>query len=216
MCTNEQRLLMVAISKLKFNGFNPASRTRRTKKFLELRESMGRHGQLAPITVAKDYMILDGHRRTAVAIDLGWREIMAVMSGVNAQLAWAEMVQTTVGIDGKQAVEATAQGLDPAYLSAGRRQDVEQLQAMAGEQYAQLAAKNVGLHVVKIVRRVRGYLEWGEDENHTILMWLLDHAMQYQARKLIEADPFNERNTRAVIEAAIRSGRPIVTGAMVG
>lgn len=217
MCTNERKLLVVPVAKLKPNGFNPKPRTMRSQKFLELREFIARHGMYAPIVIARDFTIIDGHRRAAVAIDLGWAEVTCVMISAGAQEAWAEMVQTTLGMDGRQVLAATAQGMAPEFLRPVAQKRAKLLRAIAGDDYYQeLAAQGVSVGVVGVVTRLRNYLEWPASEDNLLLHWLLEHKMQRPVIDMMKRDKYKEHGTTLALAQAIRSNRPAgIVAAMI-
>ncbi len=43
-----------------------------------LKESMSKHGQISPILLTRQHILIAGHRRLTAAIELGWHEIEAV------------------------------------------------------------------------------------------------------------------------------------------
>ena len=56
-----------------------------------LAESMKRHGQICPIVIGKDNVLIAGQRRLEAAKMLGWRNINAVISESRGKLARLEI-----------------------------------------------------------------------------------------------------------------------------
>ena len=71
-------LSKVKISELKANPHNPPQRVRKsTNSYKLLRNSIKKAGQIEPITISSDNIIVNGTRRTTVMSELGHEEIYA-------------------------------------------------------------------------------------------------------------------------------------------
>ena len=212
MCVPNMRLKLVAVSELRFNGFNPHSRTLdKNPKFKRLLESVRRHGIFSPLLVSPDGLVIDGHRRLACAIRLSLQEVPCVVTSRNAQETWAEAVVNQQGINGRQLVEAVAQGLSPVYLPAADAKRVTDVQVVAGpELFQQMADEGISVGIHNALNKVCRYTGDDSPEWRTrVLRWLVKHKMQLQIRKVIESDPLNEDGTRERLRAAINRDDPL-------
>ena len=212
MCVPNMRLKMMDVSALRFNGFNPLSRTlERSPKFKRLLESIRQHGVISPLLVAPDGLVIDGHRRLACAIKLHLHEVPCVITSKNAQETWVEAVFNQQGINGQQIVQAVAQGLSPVYLPLAEVKRVTDLQAVAGaDLFQQMAEEGVSVGIRTALNSVCRYTGDNSPEWRTrVLRWLVKHKMQLQVRKAIESDPLNEDGTRDRLRAAINRDDPL-------
>ena len=212
MCIQNMRLKMMAVSDLKPNGFNPRSRTwRKTKKYRDLLASIREHRVLAPLLIAPDGLVIDGHRRLACAIDLGLPDVPCVIVSVNAQLAWTQAVFTQQGMNGAQVIEATARGLSIEYLPPALAGRVTELQEITDTDfYQQMASMGISVSVLVSLKRVCKYtgdssIEWRK----RVLQWLVKNKMQFDIRKAIDSDPLNENGTRERMREAINRCVPL-------
>ena len=212
MCVQNYRLTMFQVSKLRLNGFNPKLRVnKKAQKYKLLRESIRRNGIIEPLIVSPDGLIINGHRRYECAKDLGISEVLCVVTTRNAQQAWTESIVNQQGINGRQIIQATAQGLDPVYLPPAVAVAVRDLQELAGETlYQEMALTGVSTYVRKAINDVCRYTG---DESHEwrvhVLRWIVRHKMQLAVRKAIEADPLNEEGGAERLRAAINRNTPL-------
>jgi len=212
MCVPNMRLKMMDVSALRFNGFNPHSRTmERSQKFKRLLESIRRHGVISPLLVAPDGLVIDGHRRLACAIKLGLQEVPCVITSKNAQETWVEAVFNQQGINGQQIVQTVAQGLSPVYLPAAEAKRVLDLQAVAGaDLFQQMAEEGISVGVRTALNNVCRYTSDNSPEwRARVLRWLVKHKMQKLQRDVIDSDPLNQDGTRERLRAAINRDDPL-------
>jgi len=213
MCVQNYRLVMIPVVKLRPNGFNPALRVRKSSnKYKMLRESIRQYGIIEPLIVSPDGLVINGHRRLACALDLGLTEVLCVVTNRNAQQSWTESIVNQQGINGRQIIQATAQGLDPVYLPKPIADTVIDLQELAGpEFYSEMAmGGDVSTYVRKAVNDVCRYTG---DESYEwrarVLRWVVKHKMQKKAREAIESDPLNEEGGSERMRAAINRDAPL-------
>ena len=212
MCVQNYRLEMVQVSKLRKNGFNANLRiNKESKKYKALRESIREFGILDPVNVSPDGLIIDGHRRIECAKDIGLQEVLCIVTSTNAQRAWAECAMNQLGTNGRQIIQATAQGLDPVYLPKPIADVVRDLQDLAGpDLYQTMAADGVSTYVRKAVNDLCRYT--GDDSHEwrvRVLRWVVRHKMQLAIRKAIEADPLNEEGGAERLRSAINRDAPL-------
>lgn len=212
MCVQNYRLTVIPVARLRGNGFNPVMRVNKgTKKYKMLRESIRQYGIIEPLIVSPDGLVINGHRRLACAIDLGLSEVLCVVTNRNAQQSWTESVVNQQGINGRQIIQATAQGLDPVYLPQSIADAVLDLQDLAGpELYEEMAETGVSTYVRKAVNDACRYT--GDDSHDwraRVLRWIVRHKMQLTVRKAIESDPLNEEGGRERMRSAINRDVPL-------
>lgn len=206
------RLKMMDVSALRFNGFNPRSRTlERSPKFKRLLESIRQHGVISPLLVAPDGLVIDGHRRLACAIRLNLQEVPCVITSKNAQETWVEAVFTQQGINGQQILQTVAQGLSPVYLPPAEAKQVVDLQTVAGEDlFQQMAEEGISVGIRAALNNVCRYTGDNSPEwRARVLRWLVKHKMQKPQRDAIESDPLNQDGTRERLRAAVNRDDPL-------
>lgn len=212
MCVPNMRLRMVAVSDLRFNGFNPHSRTLdKNPKFKQLLDSVRRVGVLSPLLVSPDGLVIDGHRRLACAMRLGMQEVPCVVTSRNAQETWVEAVVNQQGMSGRQIIETVAQGLSPVYLPKAEAQRVMDVREVAGpELFQQMAEEGISIGIRNALNKVCRYTgDTSPEWRARVLRWLVKHKMQLQIRKVIESDPLNEDGTRERLRSAINRDDPL-------
>ncbi len=212
MCVQNYRLAMVPVLKLRPNGFNPELRVnKKSQKYRNLRESVRQYGIIEPLIISPDGLIINGHRRYECAKDVGLTEVLCVITNHNAQQAWTESIYNQQGINGRQIIQATAQGLDPVYLPKPIAAAVLDLQDLAGQDlYQEMAKTGVSTYVRKAVNMVCAYT--GDDSHEwraRVLRWVVKHKMQLAVRKAIESDPLNEEGGRERMRSAINRDAPL-------
>lgn len=213
MCVQNYRLAMIPVSKLRPNGFNPALRVNKnSKKYKTLRESIRQYGIIEPLIVSPDGLVINGHRRLSCALDLGINEVLCVVTNRNAQQSWTESIVNQQGINGRQIIQATAQGLDPVYLPKSIAETVIELQELAGpDLYSEMAVSGeVSTYVRKSVNDVCRYT--GDDSHEwrvRVLRWMVKHKMQLAVRKAIENDPLNEEGGAERMRSAVNRDTPL-------
>src|SRR5580765_448363 len=94
---------LVPISRLKPAAHNPFRRTAK-ENIGKLADSMDLIGLLQPITITKDYVIIEGHRRWAAAKQLGWKEIEANVMEGDPALIYASVNVTMRPMSGNDAL----------------------------------------------------------------------------------------------------------------
>lgn len=80
---------MINVDELKTSPIQPPNRIQH-HSIAGLKNSIKDHGILQPILVAKDFTIIDGHRRVACAIDLGIKSVPCIFSDLDYQTGFIE------------------------------------------------------------------------------------------------------------------------------
>lgn len=171
----ESVTMMVARDSLKPAPWNPEIRSR-TRYLLPLRESMEANGfwDYRPILCDRNGMIIDGHRRWAVAGALGISLVPATIVDDDADRLWAEVNGTTMVISGGQVMQAAAGGLQAKprkYKDA-----LEKIHDLMGEEGVKfLAARGVGPSIMKAAERIARYCTMTTDKEflRAVIKWLV-------------------------------------------
>lgn len=111
---------------LKFAKYNPPNRTKK-ENLKDMIESLSKYGQLTPVIIRSNNVIVMGHRRTAAARALGWTSIQAVVrDDLDADVMFAEDMGTTKKFNGNDALGIWLENPKaiPGYLSV-RFQNME-------------------------------------------------------------------------------------------
>lgn len=200
------KIVMLSVSEIIAAPFNPPDRV--AKEALTVLEAQIKElgGIIIPLIVSKDMRLIDGHRRLTCAKRLGMKEVPAIITSLGLQAGWAGLNTSAMPINGKQFVNANANGLDDAYLPKSQRRKIQRLRTLAGDNYEEYAAAGVSTSVLSIVNRIGAYTGDKSDAFlGDVLRWVIKHRMQTPARKAIEANVHPD-----VLRQAIRQDRPIV------
>ena len=203
--TTVPRIVMLGVGEIIAAPFNPPDRT--AKEALAVLEAQIRElgGIIQPLIVSKDMRLIDGHRRLACAKRLGMAEVPAIVTSLGLQAGWAGLNTSSMPINGKQFVNANANGLDDAYLPKSQRRKIQRLRFLAGDCYDEYASEGISTSVLSIVNRIGRYTgDRSDDWLSAVLRWVIKHKMQTPARKAIEA-----QIDAAELQRAIKSDRPI-------
>lgn len=168
----------------------------------ELADSMSRIGLIYPIVVDEENVLIDGHRRVAAAMLLGWETIKAVVFPSSDR----DQIYANVNATARRMVGKDALGVWLANSSAVSKKQSKVFEAMQ---------ESIGLALVKRVFkeglsarvwntacRISRYA--GHQDIASITTWLLDHAIIGQVMKALEA-----KEDPRVFLSAIQKNRPI-------
>lgn len=98
-------LKRLPIGSIKPAKYNPTNRGDSVGKKSHLGPSMKRFGMIQPLLVTKDRHLVDGHRRLATAIKLGWKEVPVLEVPGSAAELYAEVNRLAIKINGNQALQ---------------------------------------------------------------------------------------------------------------
>jgi hypothetical protein len=175
---------MIRLADLTSAPWNPPGRTE-AKALRSLIDSMHLIGQLHPITVGKDFQIIDGHRRAAAAQSLGWKEIEANIVEEEPTAIYASVNVTARRMSGNDALlvwlkKSTAA---PARLIP-RFNEMEQ--ALGRNRVERLTAAGFSLRLYLTARRIAKYCE-EMDKVGDVVDWLLEFPVVGQVMKAMES-----------------------------
>lgn len=187
--------------------WNPEIRVQ-LRELGKLRESMEQDGfwEFMPIICDRTGMIVDGHRRNAVAKLLHIEEVPVVIVDMDAGELWARLNGTRAEVTGSQALQAVSNGLR-TWPPKFQKQLAELMDVLGEEQLMELGRRGKSPHVIQPAKRIAKYL--GQKDNKAligqIVMWLVNHPnMNTLAIRAIreDVDP-------SILERAIRGDRDL-------
>lgn len=182
----------VAIEDLQVIGFNPKART--TKGNIKsLKNSITRVGQLIPIVVTKDFVIVDGHRRYTAMKELGFDKIDVIFRGDDANEApdlFVEINNNQRASRGKDAIEiALTTGILPSVgINAPIMRELVSIIGMEGLQvlYENKASPNI----LATAKMVSNYCKKDTSDKEwmaTVILWLAVYKQQFAVRRAMYA-----------------------------
>lgn len=197
---------LIPLVRLKDAAHNPPARTLE-KNLRELADSMDRIGLLHPVTVSRDWEIIDGHRRRAAARLLGWRDIECNVVEEDPAEVYASVNPTARRLSGNDALSVWLVNKNAVPRASAAR--FEQMAAEVGLPLAKKIAKaGMSVRVWQTARRIARYCDSAEVA--AILDWLIDVATVGQVMKALESGV-----SAHVFLSAVRKGKPIVFRAQV-
>lgn len=174
---------MVRIGRLSPAPFDPEIR-RDDKYTKNLVQSMKEYGFWLdkPITITKDYVIADGHRRWTVAKKLGIREVPCIVTHLDIETAWAQGMATTRPISAKEVFQAYSKGLReiPNNATGGT---IKSIKNKYGEDLIlYLAEHGLSTSPVMYAERTCSYIGWEKSvENiRKVVLWIVEHKLTRQ------------------------------------
>lgn len=196
----------VPLDRLKDAPHNPPARVLE-KNLRELADSMDRIGLLHPVTVSKDWEIIDGHRRRAAARLLGWRDVECNVVDEDPAEVYASVNPTARKLSGNDALSVWLVNKDAVPRASAAR--FEQMSAEVGRDVVRKVARaGMSVRVWQTARRIARYCD--STEVASILNWLVDVATVGQVMKALESGVGAK-----VFMDAVRKGKPIVFRAQV-
>jgi len=199
--------LYVKRDSLKPAPWNPPIRVQ-LRYMTPLRRSMEAHGfwDFAPIIVAEDGTIIDGHRRWVCAGLLHIEEIPVVMVDAPPEEVWAEYNSTRASMTGAQMLQARAGGL--SHVPATDRNMLGNLEDLVGYSgIRRLAELSVSPHVYHEARRIAKYVNRPDDNDFLkkTVFWLAENRrMNSMAIRLMR-----DNGDATALLIAIEGNRPL-------
>lgn len=195
-------LKLVDPQKLKFAPYNPPSRTD-PANVKDLIESMAEHGQLTPITITGDNFVIEGHRRTVSARELGWESVWAIVrNDVSSELIYAAINGTTRKMSGNDAIGIFLQ--NPEALPKRIKNRLQNMAAVLGK----ILVRRMYLdgYSVKLYNTALAIGRYLDNDNDgfikSVVEWMLDKQMAGMAQRAMTAEV-----KPSVLNNAIRSGK---------
>lgn len=196
---------IVKVSDLKNAPYNPPNRIS-PQKTRELEDSMQQFGLLSPLIITPHDMVIDGHRRLAVAKRLKWTEIECnVLSDVSSENIYSSVNVTSRRMSGNDALGVWLKCRQAVTLRVDK-----QFCAMTDVIGLPLVQKifdaGLSMRVFKTAVQIAKYCDDSTNETvAAVVRWLLDFATIGQVMKALEAgvDPMK-------IMKAVNQNKPII------
>lgn len=198
------------VAQIKVAGFNPPIRTYPLSLETLQAQIMAAGRILSPIHIGKDDVLADGHRRVAVAKELGWDAVPALIHpDTPADVLWVQLNAGAMPLTPSQWFAAVYYGLpvDIALMPMSIRRRIENLTDLLDrETVARLIELGRSPTIIDTARFVTRYCERGDDPAFLkrTIMWFIDNQSQFSARRAIaDGAPID------LLIEAIEEGRPI-------
>lgn len=191
----KRTIMMVDPHLLKPSGCNPLNRTD-PRALAKLKKAVAEAGAvLAPVHITRSYIIKDGHRRTAVAKDLGLKTIPAIVYEDSAD---TEQLFNQLNVSGrafKPADQLNAFLLGGIPASNSIKEKGEYLQDLLSEfELETFIEGGYGPYVLKIAFDMANYCFPGHNRGTTVvrafirksIVWLMVRNQQQAVRRYME------------------------------
>lgn len=194
-------------SSLKEAPWNPEIRIQ-LRELTSLRDSMEEDGfwDFMPIICDRHGMIVDGHRRNAVARLLHIDEVPVIVVDMEAGELWARLNGTRAEVTGSQALQAISNGLTTWPPKFAKQ--IAQLQEVLGEeQLMELGRRGKSPHIINPAKRIARYCGLQDDKPFIgiTVMWLVNHDNM----STLSIRAIREQVSANVLERAIRGDRAL-------
>lgn len=189
-----RKVEMVNVADIKAAPFNPPDRTEKANLETLKAAILQANEIISPIIVSRDLHLIDGHRRLAVARELGWTAVPCIIVEYGLQEGWALLNGATRPIGAKGWTAAAAYGMDTRYMPKEQARRIERIRQIAGDEgLTILADKRMSNWFIQQVNSVaRAIGDMSEEYMKTIMLWLINHKQQYPARRAIELGMLEE------------------------
>ncbi len=179
--------------------YNP---TRREKMGIKsLADSISRLGLLDPIKIDKEGNVIDGHRRIAACVLLGWTEIQCiVLSCESKEEAYAEL-----NANSRRMTPIDALGIylkNPAAVSFAYRQRFAVMKDTLGMRLLRrLHKEQLGLSAYSNALQIRKFIGWeGNARLVQIIEWFIESKMAYMSRVAMQGGAITPAKMAAAID----------------
>ncbi len=197
----KQKLLDV--SRVIGAAYNPKNRTDK-KNLKALMASIIELGLIYPIVVDPENVVIDGHRRLAVARELGWETIPAIILDRPPDRVYASVNVTSRKMGGNDALSVWL--VRPGAVDARQASQFREMQEVLGRNLVEAVRdKGYSWRVYRTARQITRYCD--DESNKTIqavVRWLLEFALIGQVMKAIEAG-----EPAKLLMEAVKSRKPI-------
>lgn len=187
---------IVAISKLIDAAYNPPNRCApdRTR---DLENSMEVLGLLSPILCTEDYLIIDGHRRLAVAKRLKWKEIECNIINEAPEGVYASVNTTARRMSGNDALGVWLK--EPLAVTHTASKAFAKMTDEIGRKLAEQIYKDgCSVRVYRTAKHIAKYCDQ-PDKVAEITAWLLDFATIGHVMKALDAGVDSKKIMKAVV-----------------
>lgn len=184
-----RQITMVNLSDIQPAGFNPPDRVER-QNLRALRDAILQVGEIInPVILSRDLHIIDGHRRVAVARDLGWTAVPAITVEYGLQEGWSILNGATRPITAGDYLSAAANGMDTRHMPKKHATKIERLRSLVDTSgLLMLAERKKSTWLLTLV--VKAARAIGDESNEymgDMVRWIAKHDMQYATRQALES-----------------------------
>lgn len=193
------QVVNVDVNKLKPAPFDPE--IRRSDKYTEgLLHSMKTYGYWPdkPITITKDYVIADGHRRWTVAKKLGVKKVPCIITNLDLEVAWAQGMATTRPISSRETFQAYDKGLReiPKNSTGNILKGIVNFfdaggQGEGDKMVGYLTSHGLATSPVNYAKRTCQYLGWEASVENVkkVTIWIVENKLTRQILYMISETP---------------------------
>lgn len=153
---SDRKILEVPVNTLVPAGYNPAERTKMTKQFAKLVDTVRKYGVIQPVVITADRELVDGHRRLAAAVAAGLQTIDCIILPplVNRDEVFGDMNTTAMKIGGKGWLYAYHYGLRKVpEAEEARCRELKELLGKDGVE--ELIENKIGTNILPFCKSVR-------------------------------------------------------------
>lgn len=194
----EHRLLDVG--KVKSAKYNPAKRVM-SAKLKSLVKSINRIGLIYPIIVDKEHRIIDGHRRLAAVMELGWEAIPAIIvERTDRDEVYADVNATSAKMNGNETLGIWL--ANPKAVGETASKTIAEMEKVLSRKLlARVYEAGLSSRVYLTAKRVAKYV--GQETQEMVqqaVEWLMETAIIGQVMKAMEGGVSSRRLLSAVKE----------------
>lgn len=188
---NAMEIVEFPIGKINKAGFNPPVRTYDVSLERLKAQILAAGSILSPVHIGRGDVLADGHRRVAIAEELGWETVPArVHPDTPAEVLWVQLNSGTMHVTASQWFAAVYFGLpvDVALMPMDIRRNIEELSSlMSREDIARLIELGRSPSIIRTARYVATYCERSDDLDFLkkTILWFIDNQSQFSARRAI-------------------------------
>lgn len=193
----------VPVNSLKYAPHNPPTRSI-LANIQPLMNSMELRGLIYPIIIDLNDTIIEGHRRTAAAIILGWETIPAyIVKDVDAASLFGELNTTSRKLNGAEALYVWFH--NPLAVVPSQRIRFKEMQTTIGRKVvARIVDKGLSFNVFSLARRLSIYCG---HKDYTMIKatteWLLDCPCTIDVRKAMQGHISPIKIMKAITEGKV-------------
>ncbi len=187
---------------------NPSSRVE--KKILKgIKNSIAQYGILMPLTITKDYQIVDGHRRFASACELEIPELPCIIRDTDTDALFDALNGYTRPINGRERLDIfVTSGYKLESIPSNKRKDYTRLLSFLTKEDLDNVS-TTGKEPVSVMNLLPGILSYLEYEDtpenkRKIFLWMITTSSTQPVRRAMKAHvPHNK------IVQFIEKGQPL-------
>jgi hypothetical protein len=169
-------------------------------------ESIEENGIETPLSVGKDGVLGDGHRRLACAKEIGLKTVPVIKSEKRTGAEIYADNCTQKPTRGGEWLQAVSQGFPLDLVPSSTRRQIEHMQRIhPADELKNLADGGQSPAILSFARYVGRHIgDVSDGRLRQIILWFVEHNYQYKARKAIE-----DGCPPLTVLSAIEENRPI-------